>query len=174
MSDDPTEAERRTKRRYAHELYPHPDEGEIRPLHIEVPYLYARAIGVGVWGTGWHDLSGAERSLEDRRHAADRIVLMICAREKAFLADALLQGKRLQDAWEWAMSRAGEASGEIVWDRATHYGVPAEDIKPYPCGPERAHHDHKGAPFGSFGGHHVIRIDCPESECLECTEPVVL
>ena len=28
--------ERRTKRRYAHELYPHAEEGETRPLEVEV------------------------------------------------------------------------------------------------------------------------------------------
>lgn len=33
-----------TKRKYAHELYPHPAEGEVRPLAVEVPYLYARAV----------------------------------------------------------------------------------------------------------------------------------
>jgi hypothetical protein len=173
MSDDPTEAERRTKRRYAHELYPGPDEGEVRPLHIEVPHLYAVARGLDVWGTSWHDLLSKERPLDDRRHAADRIALMISAKEKAFLADALLQGKRLQDAWEWAMTRAGEESGEFVWERAMHYGVPVDDIKPYPCGPEPDHHDHKGRPLtGPLGGHIITPVKGPESECLECTEPV--
>ena len=32
----------RTKRRYAHELYPHAGEYEVRPLAVEVPYLYAQ------------------------------------------------------------------------------------------------------------------------------------
>ena len=44
MSQEPAPT-RRTKRRYAHELFPHPDECEVRPLAVEVPYLYARAIG---------------------------------------------------------------------------------------------------------------------------------
>ena len=35
---------RRTIRRYAHEIYPHGNEGETRDLAVEVPYLYARAI----------------------------------------------------------------------------------------------------------------------------------
>jgi hypothetical protein len=30
--------ERRTKRRYAHELYPHGEEGGTRSLEVEVPY----------------------------------------------------------------------------------------------------------------------------------------
>ena len=45
--------ERRTKRRYAHELYPHAAEGDIRPLDVEVPYRIARAVGFDVQGTGW-------------------------------------------------------------------------------------------------------------------------
>ena len=45
-------AKRRTKRRYAHELYPHADEFEVRKLAVEVPYLYARAIGFEIEGTG--------------------------------------------------------------------------------------------------------------------------
>ena len=46
---------RRTIRRYAHEIYPHAALDEIRPLAAEVPYLYARAIGLEVVGTGWVD-----------------------------------------------------------------------------------------------------------------------
>ena len=45
----------RTIRRYAHEIYPHPEEWEVRPLEADVPYLYAIAIGLDLNGTGWHD-----------------------------------------------------------------------------------------------------------------------
>ena len=48
-------SERRTIRRYAHEMYPHAEEGETRALAVEVPYLYAKAVGLDVWGTGWDD-----------------------------------------------------------------------------------------------------------------------
>ena len=41
-------SERRTIRRYAHEMYPHAEEGETRALAVEVPYLYARAVGLDV------------------------------------------------------------------------------------------------------------------------------
>ena len=51
---------RRTKRRYAHELYPGPkDEWEIRPLTVEVPHRYARFLGLSSWGTGWFDAEAA-------------------------------------------------------------------------------------------------------------------
>ena len=40
-------SDRRTKRRYAFELFPHADEGEVRPLSIDVPYLYG-AVVVGL------------------------------------------------------------------------------------------------------------------------------
>lgn len=42
-----------TIRKYAHELYPHAAEGEVRPLAVEVPYLYARMVGLSPFDTGW-------------------------------------------------------------------------------------------------------------------------
>ena len=75
---------RRTIRRYAHELYPHGNEGETRDLAVEVPYLYARAVGLDVWGTSWNDRSDVsiERYLARTRE-------LVAARRVAFLADAL-------------------------------------------------------------------------------------
>lgn len=157
------ETERRTKRRYAHELYPHADECEVRPLAIEVPYLYARAIGFEVEGTGWFDHPG--------REAQDRTHHLIDARQIAFQADAMLQGLPSEEAWKWAAERACDESGEWAYERAAHYGVPCDDIKPYPCGPERDHHDHLGEP-DARGSRIVTRAAGPESECLECTEPI--
>lgn len=171
MSDDTTTAERRTKRRYAHELYPHPGEFEVRPLHIEVPYLYARALGLEVWGTTWLDRHASD---EQREIGMQRTMLLIAARKEAALADALLQGMRLQAAWEWACSRALCEDGSPIYERAMHYGVPAEDIKPYPCGPEPDRHRHRGAPIvGIAGAHTSVPVEGRESDCLECTEPVV-
>ena len=159
---------RRTKRRYAHELFPHGEEGETRDLAVEVPYLYARALGLDTWGTGgWHDASAAGRE----RYLA-RIEQVISARHVAFLADALLQGLTGQDAWEWADGRAWDETGEWAWDRAAYYGVTPALIKPYPCGPEPAHHDHMASTGDVMGYGIVTRIDCPESECPTCTEPV--
>lgn len=151
-----------TKRRYAHELYPHPDEYEIRPLAVDVPYLYARAIGLGVWGTGWMEAEPKE--------SVSRTNAMIAARHLAFAADALQQGLVGDEAWQWVSERSWDYEGEWVWERAVHYGVDPDAIKPYPCGPEPTHHDHLGTP-DRFGSRIVTRAPGPESDCAECCEP---
>lgn len=154
---------RRTKRRYAHELYPHAEEFEVRPLTVEVPYLYAMAVGFDVQGTGWFDV-------EPPRIAGDRTMYLIKSRELALLADALLQGLTGDEAWSWAGERM-DYEGEWVWDRATHYGIDIDTIKPYPCGPEPDHHDHLGEP-DSRGWKVVTRVAGTEADCEECTEVV--
>lgn len=158
----------RTKRRYAHELYPHGEEYEVRPLRVEVPYLYARAIGFEVRGTGWFDLRGTD---EQRREAGGRTQALIDARLIAFMADAIQQGLTQQAAWVWANERASEESGELVYERAVLYGVDTEAIKPYPCGPEPDHHNHYGEP-DSRGWQLSARIPLKESLCADCCEPV--
>lgn len=163
-----TETAMRTKRRYAHELYPYPEEGEVRPLSVEVPYLYARAIGFDVWGTGWFDTEDGP-SLQ---RSVSRTELMIGQRERALLADALLQGLTGDEAWKWAEERSGEESGEWVYERAVHYGVKPGLIKPYPCGPEPDHHDHSEPIQGNLIWSRVTRVDGPESACPDCCEPV--
>lgn len=150
-----------TKRKYAHELYPHAEDGETRPLSVEVPYLYARAIGLEVRGTGWFDIRGTE--------AIDRTNALIDARKVAFLADAMIQGLTGDEAWTWADERAWDETGEWAGERAAHYGVPIDSIKPYPCGPEPDHHDHLDEP-DARGWRTVHRITGKESECEECTE----
>lgn len=158
---------RRTIRRYAHELFPHGEEGETSDLAVEVPYLYARAIGFETWGTGWHESLAADRPQAEREIAGSRIHHLIDARRLAFLADALQAG---QEAWEWADVRAMDEAAERAYERAIHYGVPCDRIQPYPCGPEPDHHDHM-ASTGDVTGHGIVtRIDCPESECPTCTE----
>lgn len=159
---------RRTKRRYAHELYPHPGEFEVRPLAVEVPYLYARAHGMRVDDTGWFDLFHSD---EGKWVCTQRTLLLIASRSAALVADALLQGLTGDEAWEWAHSRMDEA-GEWVWERAEHYGVPLDSIRPYPCGPEPDHHDH-WTDRDARGTRTLIgRVDGPESACPECTEAV--
>lgn len=155
----------RTKRRYAHELYPEGDEGQTRPLTVEVPYLYARAVGLDLWGTGWLDTE------EGRKAAHDRIGHLLEARHMALLADALLQGLAGQEAWEWADQRAWDETGECTYDRASRY-VDVARIKPYLCGPEPSYHDHMESTGDVMGQGIVTRIDCPESECPACTEAV--
>lgn len=152
-----------TKRKYAHELYPHADEYETRPLSVEVPYLYAHAIGFDIGGTSWSEV-------EPRSIGGDRVMYLMAARRAAFLADALLQGLTGDEAWKWADERASDETGEWVGERSEVYGVPYYDIKPYPCGPERGHHDHMDEP-DARGWRTVHRIKGKESECDECTEP---
>ena len=154
---------RRTKRRFAHELYPHADECEIRSMAIEVPYLYARAMGLEVEGTGWFDHPGTE--------SMDRTIHLVNARLIAFQSDALLQGMTGEDAWRWVAMRANDETGEWAWERAVHYGVDPLQIKPYACGPARAFHSHLGDP-DAYGSRVVTRIPGTEDACIECTEPI--
>jgi len=151
----------RTKRRYAHELYPHPDEAEARDLSVDVPYLLARAWGLRIDGTSWTEV-------QPPTLAGTRVSQHIEAAHLAFLADALLEGMNGQEAWEWATTKCGgDSLGEFLWERAVYRGVPVGQIKPYLCGPEPSHHDHY-----SNGDHcFVTRIPFRESECPECTEP---
>jgi hypothetical protein len=160
-----TEQQRRTKRRYAHELYPHAEQDQPRPLAVEVPYLYSRAIGFQIWGTEWFNV-------EPRALAGERTMHLIDARWIALLADALLQDMVGDEAWSWAARMASDETGELVGERAEFYGVPWDQIKPYPCGPEPDHHDHFDA-ADSRGWRTSHRIVGKESECEECTEPVV-
>jgi hypothetical protein len=111
-----------TERKYAHEVYPQAAEYEVRPLAVEVPCLYARALGLATYSLDHSDLG----------KIVERINYMIASREIAFLADALLQGLTSDKAWEWAQQRADDETGEWVWERARHYGVDPEAIKAYP------------------------------------------
>ena len=153
---------RRTKRRYAHELYPHPEEGEMRDLAVEAPYLLSHAWGLRIGDTGW-------QHVEPPTRAGDRIAWHIETARTAFLVDALTQGMSGQEAWEWANARVtGDSVGEWLYERAEHYGVPVGLIKPYPCGPERIDHYHH-----SEGDHGVSTlVPLRESECHDCTEPI--
>jgi hypothetical protein len=154
--------ERRTKRRYANDLYPHPEEDEIRDLSIEVPYLLSHAWGLRITDTGWTEVQPPAR-------AGDRVAWHLEAARSAFLADALAQGLSGQEAWEWAAVRVtGDSVGEWLYERARHYAVPVSSIKPYPCGPEPTNHYHYA--HGDHGP--TTRIPLRESECADCTEPI--
>lgn len=157
--------QRRTKRRYAHELYPIGEEGEVRDLAVEVPYLLARANGLDIEGTSWMDV-------EPRTVATERISHYLEAAMIAFLADALHQGLTGNEAYAWAREKCGDDNtGEWLWERADHYGVNPDLIKPYPCGPEPDHHDHLDTP-DARGWRTVHRITGPESACPDCAEPI--
>jgi len=157
----------RTIRRYAHEIYPHPEEWEVRPLEADVPYLYAIAIGLDLNGTGWHDAPRGDAWAQEA--VMTRCARLGTERHLALLADALLQGLAGQEAWEWATQRAWDETGEWTWERATHYGVPCDQIKPYPCGPEPENHEHLGQP-DTHGRRAITFAQGRESECPDCTE----
>lgn len=170
MPETTEPAARRTKRRYAHELYPHPAEDEVRPLAVEVPYLYARAIGLQVWDTGWFNSVGTPEKAEI---AGGRTELLVNSRQIAFLADALLQGMAGEEAWAWVVEHASDETGELAYDRAVHYGVPVDDIRPYPCGVTPENHRHLGEPEDRLGGGRLVtKHPGTEDDCLECTEPI--
>ena len=154
---------RRTIRRFAHELYPHGMDGEIRPLEAEAPYWLARAAGLDIRGTAW---------LSDDVEWRPRVGEFIAAARIALLADALLQGRAGQEAWEWATQYTGDELYEVICDRAVHYGVPVELIKPYPCGTEPDWHHHMASTGNITGYGFTTTINCPESECPACTEEV--
>lgn len=158
---------RRTIRRYAHELFPHPEEWETRKLDVEVPYLYALAIGHRVQGTSWFDM----REGDAMRLSTERTMALVRCRQIARLADALHQGMTGDEAWEWADHASWDYDGELTYDRAKHHGVDPEKIKPYPCGPEPDNHDHYGEP-DQHGWRTVIVIKSKESECPDCTEEI--
>ena len=156
------EVQRRTKRRYAHELYPHAEEGESRPLAVEVPYLYARAIGLDVTDTGWFDAGSIPR--------VDRMNQMIDARRIATMADAIHQGLSGQAAWDWVIQHS-DPEGEWFHELASKHIEDMRSIKPYPCGPIPTKHEHWGEQMAN--GWSVIKMaPGPEDECDDCTEPI--
>ena len=156
-------SERRTKRRYAHELYPHAEEWETRPLEVEVPYHLARAVGFQPEGTSWLDA--------EPRLRGDRIHQMLNETRVALLAVALYEGLTGDEAWSWADVRLHEEIWQL-WESCKKYGVPVDQIKPYPCGPEPDRHNHID-PSDARGWQTVHRIEGRESDCPECTEEVL-
>ncbi len=158
---------RRTKRRYAHELFPHPDEGEARPLAVEVPYLLAMACGLDLKGTS------AFTDAVTPKELGDRVSRMVAAERLALLADALHRGLAGEEAWA-AVPSDPEALGETVWERAAAHGIDIDQIKPYGCGPEPDRHDHLSEPHIRNGitVRTVTFVQGRESDCEECTEPI--
>lgn len=154
--------ERRTKRRYAHELYPHAEEYETRPLDVEAKYRVARAIGFEVAGTSWFD---AEPGLY-----RDRILTLLNETRIALLAVALHKQMTGDAAWRWADESMHEEFFRL-YESAEEYGIDTHQIKPYPCGAEPDHHDHVGEP-DARGYRWITRVQGKESECDECTEIV--
>lgn len=156
-------AGRRTKRRYAHELFPHAEEGEVRPLSVEVPYWYARMTGFRINGSGWQEAAPGV--------GGKRVEAFLDVTRISLLADALAQGMTGDEAWAWADERVTDDM-ECAWERA--YEVLGEDvaesIKPYPCGAGSPWHEHRSEP-DERGMRFITCIPIPEDECALCTEP---
>ena len=72
-----------SKRRYAHELYPHAEDWQTRPLTVEVPYLYARAIGYSISGTSWSKVEppsiGGPRCILESQLNIDCVSSVLCS-----------------------------------------------------------------------------------------------
>ena len=117
-----------TEPKYAHEVYPEPND---HTLADEIPYLFARALGLRSGFDEWHDYLSSDDPIK-RRAAWERTDLMCKARSICLVADALAQGMSGQEAWTWSQERADEETGEWIWERAVHYGVDPDLIKPYP------------------------------------------
>lgn len=122
--------------RYAHELHPEPADHEQRNLPQMLPYLFARAIGLRTFGTGWYDLARSD-SPTDRQVAYNRTDLYVHAGQMALLADALAQGLTGAEAWRWVSDRSRDNMGEWLAERASAYGVDSDRIAAYPCIPTR-------------------------------------
>lgn len=110
---------------YAHEIEPHPGEGETVPLDRLVRYHYAQALA-------WH-LAFAKLIADD--YASGELDLPLAQylghTQTAFLLDALAQSLAGQEAADWASVRNHSESAEIVWERAVHYGLNPDEIRPY-------------------------------------------
>ena len=114
-------------RHYAHEKYPHPKEGEAKPLAYLVRYHYAQA-------QAWH-LAFAD-VIDDPGPRLDVALSQYMGHARtAFLLDALAQGMCGQEAADWASERNHSESAELVWERADFYGVGPDEIKPYKIRP---------------------------------------
>lgn len=111
--------------RYAHQIEPHPSEGETLLLDRLVRYHYAQALA-------WH-LSFAETIAEtiDGPRMDYALAQYLGHSHLALLHDALAQGLTGQEAADWASRRHHSESVEIAWERAAHYGLNPDEIRPY-------------------------------------------
>lgn len=110
-----------TNSKYAHEIVPHPEEGETTPLETLVRYHYAQA-------QAWH-LSFAEAI--NGNDFDFPLSQYLGHSHLAFLYDALIQGLIGQEAADWASVRHHSESAELVWERGDHYGINPDEIRPY-------------------------------------------
>ena len=108
---------------YAHELVPHPDEGETKPLDYLARYHYAQA-------QAWH-LAFAD-VIDDPGPRLDfALGQYLRHAHLALLHDALAQGMGGQEAADWASQRNHSESAEWIWERGVAYGLDPDQIRPY-------------------------------------------
>lgn len=105
----------------AHEIVPHPDEGEKAPLETLVRYHYAQAEG---WIKAFSDAIGAG---DYGPAGADFTLASFMGHiHRALLLDALAQGLVGQEAADWASERNHSEAAEWIWERAAVYGLDLE------------------------------------------------
>lgn len=112
-----------SEKKYAHEIIPHPEEGEAKPLDYLVRYHYAQA-------QGWH-LAFAEVLDEPGPRFDLALSQYLHHAHLGFLHDALHQGWAGQAAVDWVADRNHSESAEWVWERAIECGLSPDEIKPY-------------------------------------------
>lgn len=108
---------------YAHEIVPHPEEGEAVELAVLVRYHYAQALA-------WH-LAFADAIATDLTAIDFPLSQYLRHAHLAFLHDALSQELGGQQAADWASVRTHSESAELVWERAVKNGLDPEHVKPY-------------------------------------------
>ena len=112
-----------TEKKYAHEIMPHPEEGEAKPLDYLVRYHYAQAMA---WHLTFADVLDSpgprfDLALSQYLHHA----------HLGFLHDALRQGMDGQEAVGWVADRNHSESVEWVWERAVACDLNPDEIKAY-------------------------------------------
>lgn len=110
-----------TEAKYAHQVIPHPDEGEKAPLETLVRYHYAQAEGwIGAFSdainAGDYGIKGADFALAS----------FMGHMHRALLFDALAQGLSGQAVADWAGERNHSEAAEWIWERAAVYGLDLE------------------------------------------------
>lgn len=112
-----------TPLQYAHQIVPHPEDGEAAPLTELVRYHYAQAIA-------WH-LAFAEAVAADPGGIDFPLSQYIGHAHLALLHDALAQGLIGQESADWASTRNDSESCEWIWERGVACGLNPDEIRAY-------------------------------------------
>jgi GNAT superfamily N-acetyltransferase len=105
--------------KYAHELYPHTEEGAHAPLDYLTRYHLTRALGMQATDVNADDF-------------AQSVARFLPEAQVALLYVALNRGLSGQDAADFVSERyVGDGIGEWLWQYAVEMGIDPERIKPY-------------------------------------------